>query len=107
MVLNLTGFDRPKENYLLKYVVPEISTKWYQIGTELCVHTSRLKIIEKNNPQDVEACTIKMLQFWLQKEVASWNQLIEAIKSAKLEHLASEIKKLLKGIILYIDQSLL
>ena len=59
-----------------------------------------LGIIEKDHPQDVMGCCKRMFQYWLDtRPDASWNQLLEALRSpcVQLNSLAKQIEhKLLK-----------
>ena len=57
-----------------------------------------LEVIAADHPHSVEGCCKGMFEKWLntQKD-ASWNQLIEAIKSIKLHFLASKLEKDLIG----------
>ena len=59
-----------------------------------------LKVIAANYPQNVVKCCQTMIEEWLEiRKDASWNQLIEALKSPGIEllHLASEINGRLRG----------
>ena len=40
-------------------------TRWYFLGLQLGVDEHALEVIEKNYPQDIEMCKLKMFQTWL------------------------------------------
>lgn len=90
--------SRPSMKDLNKHVIPSVATKWYDVGLELLEtkHEEELEIIETNN-NDVKTCCRKMFSKWLKTdELASWNKLIEALKSVELNKLASDIEQLLQ-----------
>ena len=69
---------------------------WKDIGIELLEdkYASKLDIIEKNHPNDVERCCIEMFNHWLQVDVeASWDKLTDALEKKRLNTLAADIKK--------------
>ncbi|XP_065917434.1 uncharacterized protein [Dysidea avara] len=71
---------RPALKDLHNYVVPWWSSEWKQLGVQLEIGHSVMKIIEKDNPNDCEACCIDMLSDWLDNHVnASWEHLIDAV----------------------------
>ena len=79
-------------------MVPGAAVKWRDLGVQLLDPTSgdMLDIIEKDNQNDVKECCKRMLQKWLKKTPdASWNQLLEALRSpdVELNHLANQIEQ--------------
>ena len=93
---NVYGGERPSLKLLYKHVVPGAATKWRELGVELLDTDSEivLSTIETNYPKDVEECCKLMLDKWLKTSVdASWNQLVQALKSPaiKLNYLAGEL----------------
>ena len=101
----LIGTDRPALKYLNKYVKPNITAKWYDLGVELLDVEDEplLNTIKVDHHRDSDRCTAEMLQLWLErKSDASWNQLIQAFRepNIKLETLALKVECMLsKGII--------
>ena len=96
----LQGTDRPALKFLYRYVRPEISDKWHDIGVELLDIEDEvvLKTIKTNNPGDADQCTAEMLQLWRDRQPdGSWNQLIQALRvpNIKLKTLASKIEGML------------
>ena len=76
--------DRPSLKDLCNHVVQKVADKWRDIGIQLIDPTSAraLDIIKANHPQDVTECCKCMLEKWLNtKPDASWNQLLDALKS--------------------------
>ena len=99
------GTDPPAFKYLNRYVVPQIVPKWFDIGLELLglEHEGKLHVIRADHHNDGRACTIRMLNTWLEIKVdAHWNHLLEIFRQPHigLRYLASRIKNmLLEGII--------
>ena len=57
---------------------------------------NKLTTIRKNNPQDSEECCTQMFQYWLNTaKDASWNTLVDAVKSLELIVFAEELEKVL------------
>ncbi|XP_065896237.1 uncharacterized protein [Dysidea avara] len=96
---NETGKTRPAMRDLSRHVVPSVAVKWYELGLELLEtkHEKYLDVIESDgNKYDVQWCCRKMFRKWLEtSDTATWDQLIEAIKSINLNDVASGIPSLL------------
>ena len=61
-------------------------------------YEEKLTEIQSNNQRDANECCKQMFQLWLQKRPdATWNQLIQALKQVKFDHLASKINGMLKS----------
>ncbi|XP_065886043.1 uncharacterized protein [Dysidea avara] len=95
------AYDRPSLKDLYVDVSHGIAAKWRDLGVLLLnpPNENVFNIIEKNHPQDVLACCKCMLQKWLDtKPDASWNQLLEALRSpcVQLNSLADQIDHKLK-----------
>ena len=96
----VVGTDRPALKYLNRYVRPDITTKWHDVGIELLdvEDEPTLDAIQANYSGDVDKCTAEMLRLWLKRKPdANWNQLIEAFRTPgiRLEALASKIEGML------------
>ena len=92
------GENQPTLKDLYIHVSHEVAGKWKDIGI-LFLDPAILKVIEKDHPQDVMECCKSMLEKWLEtKPDASWNQLLEALRSpcVQLYSLAHHIKEKLK-----------
>ena len=83
---------------------------WYKIGLNLLNEDDehKLDLIKINCRENTNKCCMEMLKLWLQKQPnASWDQLIEALKSegVELNYVASIIEgkliKSAKGNIMY------
>lgn len=90
-------YGRPTLKDLYNHVVQESSVKWRDIGVQLLnpPSDSVLDIIEKDNPRDIRGCCKYVLQKWLNKNPdASWDQLLEALRSpsVELDYLAEQIE---------------
>ena len=94
----LTRCGRPSMRDLNNHVIPLVAIRWYDLGLELLEtqHERDLEIIEENN-NEVKKCCRKMFSKWLetQSDNASWDQLIQAIKTIKLNNVANDIEQLL------------
>ena len=85
---------------LNKHVIELVATKWYDLGLELLEtkYEGELDTIEKDSKAEgSKTCCRKMFSKWLetQSDGASWDQLIQAVKSIGLNKIASDIEQLL------------
>ena len=84
---------------LNKHVIPLAAPRWYDLGLELLEtkHERELDIIETNYRNDAVTCCRKMFSKWLetQSDSASWDQLIQAVKSIEVNNVANDIEQLL------------
>jgi len=79
------GEDLPSLRDLYIHALKEAADRWRDIGV-LLLNPATLRIIEKNNPQDVEKCCKCMLEKWLDTQPdACWNQLLEVLRSPGVE----------------------
>ena len=84
----MLGNDRPSLKDLHNHVVQRVAERWRDVGVQLLNTTteSMLGIIEKDHPQDVMGCCKCMFQYWLDtRPDASWNQLLEALRSPSVQ----------------------
>ena len=58
-----------------------VRSRWYNIGLQLLVPVTDLQRIESEYKNDHGTCLRQMLIKWLEKGTASWETLIEALKS--------------------------
>ena len=97
----LVGHQKPTLKYLNRYVRSSVGLKWHDLGIELLdsdKSIEELDKIEAEHKSDLGKCCTKMFQLWLSKQpLATWNQLIEALRQRNIELnvLATDIKKLL------------
>jgi len=94
------GTDHPAMKYLNRYVRPNITKKWYDIGVELLDVNDEIVLdtIQDSFSGDPDKCTAEMLKLWrARKTDASWNQLIQAFRQhhIQLNALASNIEGML------------
>lgn len=84
-----------------KVVRPTVNVKWYDLGIQLLSKledggVNKLTTIRKNNPQDSEECCTQMFQYWLNTaKDASWNTLVDAVKSLDLIVFAETLEEVL------------
>ena len=74
----------------------EIAPYWYDLGMQLLQeeYFSKLNVIEKNYPNDVEKCCGKMFGYWLSVDVqANWDKLIDALKHIQKNAMAARIRQ--------------
>ena len=81
---------------LSRHVLLEVATRWYDLGLELfdAKYEKYLEIIDEDN-RSVESCCRKMFSKWLESKQASWDQLINALKTIEMDILASKVESLL------------
>ena len=84
---------------LNRNVIPKVNTKWYDLGLELLDdrYVGELDTIHKDYRNDgSKTCCQKMFSKWLEtREDASWDQLIEAMRTIELNSTASDVEHLL------------
>ena len=98
IIYKLSDCDQPLLKDLYEHVVPSVADKWRDIGVYLLhptlIDNRALEVIAANHPQSVEGCCKSMFKKWLENQKdASWNQLIEVIKSIGLPFLAIKLEK--------------
>ena len=79
----------------LKYLVDDLEEctyNWFDLGFNLDVPMTQLKII--SNPQPFSQRLISTLDHWMNrsKDVASWESLVEALEQIGHRRLARELK---------------
>ena len=84
---------------LNRHVIPKVSIKWYDLGLELLEdeYEGELETIHKDYKADgSKTCCQKMFSKWLEtRDGASWDQLIEAMRTIELNNVARDIEQLL------------
>ena len=93
---------KPSARKLQRYVIPDVATKWYELGLELLDEKEehQLNIIKSNYGNDVKKCCLEMFLLWLNTNSdANWYQIVEALKSpgVELSGIAVDLKKKLSG----------
>ena len=72
----------PDPKDLQKYFTPQYAVHWKVIGTQLCLPSATLDIIEHDNRDKARECCNAMLNKWLQVDTtASWEKLFTVIES--------------------------
>ena len=80
---------------LMKYR-DEIAPYWHDLGMQLLQekYFFKLKVIQTNNPNDVEKCCDRMFEYWLSVDVqADWNKLIDALEHIQKNATAARIRQ--------------
>ena len=81
-------YSKPTIKVLLNSkIISDIGPKWYELGIALLDddQLTHLKNIRSNN-SEVTRCCIEMLMYWLETHSnATWNDLVEALKSPCIE----------------------
>ena len=93
--------SKPTKNKIIDHVVPHVTPYWYDLGIKLLreEQESHLDVIESNHDDKKECCK-KMFWYWLSTNTdASWQKLIEALRSPAVELpvVAADIEKMLTG----------
>ena len=94
--------SKPTKQKILDHVIPHVAPYWYELGVKLLkeYQESQLDTIESNHVGDNRKCCIAMFRYWLGTDTdASWQQLIEALRSPAVELpvVAADIEKMLSG----------
>ena len=82
------------------HVVPVVNTKWFELGVALLdsQYHHTLTTIEMDARNDAETCCKRMFTKWLNTdELASWDKLIDALRTVQLNTVASNIESSLHG----------
>ena len=85
--------------------MPAVADKWKDVGVHLLhptlINSRVLEVIAADHPHSVEGCCKSMFEKWLNtRKDASWNQLVEAIKSIELHTLASALGDIIGKVVL-------
>ena len=85
--------DSPQLKYLSRYVIPEVSSIWYELGLELFDDKDLplLDNIKAYYPDSCETCCMKMFKLWRDKMKGSWIQLLDALKHIHQKKLAKQL----------------
>lgn len=70
--------------------------KWFDLGIELDLPEDKLRVIQKDNPSDVEKCFTEMISTWLKETPEkSWSAIIKALKApaVNLAHLGNKVEQ--------------
>ena len=112
MIIMYTGDSRPILRDLYDQVVPSIADKWKDLGVQLLdpslIDQRVLEVIAADHPHSVEDCCESVFEKWLNtQEDASWQQLLEALKSVQLDYLSSQIENKLKTGMIFVFTTLI
>ena len=93
--------SRPSRKNILD-LIPDVTPRWYELGIKLLNddQESHLDIIKTNHSNDQLKGCAEMFWFWLSAQPdASWQQLIESLKSPaiQLHTVAANIEALFTG----------
>ena len=79
----------------LMHQLEDIVRRWYQLGMELSLPTSKLEEIEVNNPGNVLRCMRLMLQEWERRPTLkpSWRSLVDALRKMNENTIADKISQ--------------
>ena len=77
----------------LNHYITEMAPSYYNIGLELDVVNSKLKVIQRDpSLPDLEQKCRKMLEVWLESDTsATWKKLCNALQKVELNVLAKQI----------------
>ena len=69
--------------------------RWYELGVQLDVPTSKLNEIKCNNPGDVYQCKLLMLLEWQRRPTLkpSWCTLVNALRNMKENTIVERISQ--------------
>ena len=93
--------DRPtlrQLNEIMRIKDIEIASKWCDLGLELAVSDSKLKLIELDRSSEINTRFRLMFREWLDTTPdASWQQLVTALNNIKMKTAADAVSKLCKS----------
>ena len=74
--------------------------KWYQLGVQLNVKTSRLDVIRANHPNDVDGAKMELVTEWLNNDPdKSWDKLASALRQIGRINLSDKISAYGQGML--------
>ena len=79
----------------LNQYISDIATCYYEVGTELDIRNSQLKVIKSDSglPNLTDKCQ-KMFEVWLESDIcATWKKLCDALEENQRQALAEKIRK--------------
>ena len=94
--------SKPTKRKILDHVVPHVTPRWYVLGVKLLKEDqeSHLDVLKLNHAGDNKMCCMEMFWYWLNTNTdASWQQLIEALRSPAVELpvVAADLEKMFTG----------
>ena len=90
--------SRPALRDLATHVIPGVKTSWYNLGLQLLdpKYENELNTIEAGTRNDAATSCRKMFSKWLNTdELASWDELIKALRVVQLNDVVNDIEQLL------------
>ena len=107
LYLMCTADSKPNLKLLQRHVIPNVSSKWLELGVELfdTREEPKLEDIESNHKNDVNKCCFEMFHMWLKTRVnPTWTRIVEALESpgVHLVSVAADLKKLIGKVNNYI-----
>ena len=89
--------DRPSDIKLdlhnVVNAVKGVVTEWFNLGLNLGLPDTTLRLIDSNHPRDAESCLRTMMSKWLRVDIqASWEKLANALTAMGENVIAANIK---------------
>ena len=86
---------------LVKLAIPEVAAHWDTLAHALHLKKTRVDIIKRNHPNNVEKCCEEMFAHWLATEeegigMKTWEVLLNTLKDIDLIAAAGQIEMKLK-----------
>ena len=94
-IMYFIGSSKPRLKDLQNIVVPKVTDKWRELGTELLRDSCLPKLdeIRENYPNDCHKCCLMMIDHWLKTTPsATWSDILQALRSPALELTANAEK---------------
>ena len=82
LAVDLTSGNLSKLRNLIWGACPD----WFDLGLELGVEETTLRVIKQNNPEATKQCFTDMLSEWLKMANPSWEGLIAALEQPSVGH---------------------
>ena len=76
--------SRPTENHLRAQVCPKVGREWRALSTYLNIPTTTVDKLLESHKHDVNEAFFRVLCVWQEREGASWDQLLKAMRKAEL-----------------------
>ena len=90
--------QEPEMRHLMSHVAKKTPTKWFEVGIQLEIETSTLKVFEEKF-RDPTRCYSEVFDEWKKemKQPYTWYTMIDALEAVGERTLASDIREWLSG----------
>ena len=85
--------SRPTETHLRARVCPKVGREWRALSTYLNIPTTMVDKLLESHKHDVNEAFFRVLSVWRQREGATWDQLLQAMRETGLNAPVRELQE--------------